>query len=865
MNQDSFSSLKFRRTSSRLSKDSPSFSSRILKSHQSNTSLKRHPSAPVYPRSSASGSREHSRTRSNAYGSSSSSLDQSSAGPSPVAGNESNYFPSGYNPAKPRPPHPGRFSLNEQSSDEVVGAPFESRGMLSALEETTAESDRQSDRQSQRLSFRQSFKPPPTLRAPHTSPDTRGLRQSASFTALQNRMDNLFPSRTENDRTPNTNRYSDEGNGSNPKPSSGSRRNKKSSFSSFVNSMLPSPRGIKISAPENPVHVTHVGYDNQTGQFTGLPKEWQRLLQENGISKKEQEEHPQTMVDIMRFYEKNAQGDDEVWHKFDHAYAHHQTATSPIVQPVAATSSSQGQRSGSPPGSPRFPQNHEGSFENPRAPPPIPRGAPTGPQVPQAMSPPLGGLIPNRAPPKPPTPANMTPARPPPQPPVSNQYTGVPARPAQEDYAPQYGTPPIPETQQFPSESQRSRSNSKASVSGPWSPPVSSPTQYQQQQEQAMVAAQQAIASKQLDRTRSQRQQPQLQLQPLQHQSPRPEQKHPAPPQHASPTADPSGYQSQDPRTAPAARPRQRPRQSNAMDIRSRLLAICTPGDPTKLYYNLCKIGQGASGGVFTAYQNGTNSCVAIKQMNLDLQPKKDLIINEILVMKDSKHKNIVNFLDSYLHGLDLWVVMEYMEGGSLTDVVTFNIMSEGQIAAVCRETLNGLQHLHSKGVIHRDIKSDNILLSMEGNIKLTDFGFCAQINDSQNKRNTMVGTPYWMAPEVVTRKEYGRKVDIWSLGIMAIEMIEGEPPYLTESPLRALYLIATNGTPTIKDEHNLSPVFRDFLHLALKVDPEKRASAHDLLKHPFMTLCAPLSHLSPLVKAARVSRAQEKAQKGGA
>ncbi|ODM15049.1 Serine kinase ste20 [Aspergillus cristatus] len=820
-NEGGFSSLKFRRPSSKLHKDPPSFTSRILKGHQSHTSLKRHPSAPVPPRSSAAaaGRDHHTRTRSNAYGSSSSSLEQNnnssnnnSAGASPIlSGPDSHSY---------QPSRPARFSLIEQSSDELVGSPFDTRGMLDALDETAAESDHQTASY-----FPQ---PPPQQQAYHSTSNqesSRGLRQSASFTALQNRMDS-FQQRPDNDRPPNTKRLSDEGNITS-KPPTG--RSKKASFSSFVNSMLGSPRGVKISAPENPVHVTHVGYDNQTGQFTGLPKEWQRLLQENGISKKEQEEHPQTMVDIMRFYEKNARGDDEVWHKFDHAYPHQQPAVSPLVLTNTPSPYGSSAQQNSPPTSPRFPQNHEGSFENPRAPPPVPRGA--------------SGMIPNRAPPKPPVPANTTPARPAPQPPVaSSPYAGAvgPSQP--------FGTPAIPEAEVLPSQP----SGGSPVVQAP-AGAVTTPAQYQQQQEQAMAAAQQAIANQQLTRNRSQRQPGH------QHQGSRQIEQQQAATAAAQPALPAQAA------APPAARPRQRVRQSNGMDIRARLLAICTPGDPTQMYYNLNKIGQGASGGVFTAYERVTHSCVAIKQMNLELQPKKDLIINEILVMKDSKHKNIVNFLDSYLYGLDLWVVMEYMEGGSLTDVVTYNIMSEHQIAAVCRETLNGLQHLHSKGVIHRDIKSDNILLSMEGNIKLTDFGFCAQINDSQNKRNTMVGTPYWMAPEVVTRKEYGRKVDIWSLGIMAIEMIEGEPPYLTESPLRALYLIATNGTPRIKEEHQLSHVFKDFLYFALKVDPEKRASAHDLLKHPFMSLCAPLSHLSPLVKSARISKAQEKAQKGGA
>ncbi|KAK6397866.1 hypothetical protein LTR65_005114 [Meristemomyces frigidus] len=626
---------------------------------------------------------------------------------------------------------------------------------------------------------------------------------------------------------------------------------KKSGFSSFFN--LSSPRKPTISAPENPVHVTHVGYDQETGEFTGLPKEWQRTLQANGITEQEQKKHPQAIIDVVTFYNENNEkgSDDWTYHKFDNAH----TTDSPQMQLAPQGMSPGGLSPGgygsilSPPASPRFPKNEGESFENPRAPPPVPKGS-QGLGLTTPMSPQINGnnMLPLRTAPKAPGSQNMMPQRAAPSVPGPQRE-----RAGTDDGLPpvRYAPPTVNDVSSQQAGQSRSRANTGPAQQYQSSSPVNSPQQYQAQQEHAMKTAQQALKQQSLERSPSQNQGNNV---------PQPQQ-FPPMPQESRQVPHPAAV---DPRVGPAPRPRQRPRQSitNA-EIIPKLQQICNPADPTKKYRSLVKIGQGASGGVYTAFEVGTNKCVAIKQMNLEQQPKKDLIINEIIVMRESRHKNVVNFMDSFLVKGDLWVVMEYMEGGSLTDVVTFNMMSEGQISAVCRETLHGLQFLHSKGVIHRDIKSDNILLSLDGNIKLTDFGFCAQINESHMKRTTMVGTPYWMAPEVVTRKEYGRKIDIWSLGIMAIEMIEGEPPYLTESPLRALYLIATNGTPAIKDEHNLTPVFRDFLHFALKVDPEKRASAHDLLKHAFIQTAEPLATLAPLVKAARLARAEERRSKG--
>ena len=285
-------------------------------------------------------------------------------------------------------------------------------------------------------------------------------------------------------------------------------------------------------------------------------------------------------------------------------------------------------------------------------------------------------------------------------------------------------------------------------------------------------------------------------------------------------------------------------------ELRTALTKIVSPGNPAALYdASTTTLGQGASGQVTLCVRRATKQYVAIKRMDLTKQPKKELLIDELQVMKTLRHKNIVNYIDAFLLEQYLYVVMEYLDGGALTDIVTQSVMPEDAIAYVCSCSLQALKYLHDQQIIHRDIKSDNVLLGKNGYVKLTDFGFCAQLSEARTKRTTVVGTPYWMAPEMVTRKQYDAKVDIWSLGIMAIEMIDTEPPYMDEKPIKAIYMIGVRGQPPIKNISKHSPALQNFLLQGCLIsDPANRLTAAELLEDPFIKTACSTEEFSSVV-----------------
>jgi len=194
---------------------------------------------------------------------------------------------------------------------------------------------------------------------------------------------------------------------------------------------------------------------------------------------------------------------------------------------------------------------------------------------------------------------------------------------------------------------------------------------------------------------------------------------------------------------------------------------------------------------------------------------------------------------------------MEYCAAGSLADImcVLDRPLDEEQIAVVCKFALKGLQYLHGKmNKIHRDIKAGNILLNQRGRAKLADFGVAGHLADANAKRMTVIGTPFWMAPEVVREVGYDFKADIWSLGITAIEMAEMNPPHSNMHPMRAIFLIPTRDPPTLTEPSEWSDNFNDFLARCLVKNPDERWNADELLKHPFIKNARGPGFLQPLV-----------------
>lgn len=691
----------------------------------------------------------------------------------------------------------------------------------------------------------------------------------------------------------------------------------------FIYGACPGMGGV--SNPTNFSHAVHVGFDPQSGEFTGLPPEWSKLLNSSAITKEDYERNPQAVFEVLDFYTDLAK-------RSDHPNQFSSLATSnggaqgnkqlgyggagvAPPRPAPPTPTQRG---------PAYPASQQPAQRQQQAqrPPMQQMGSSYGSQeslreeqrkkqmeaqrrdmeererremeaynaslpknkVPLAQQEIGGGSYSNSSSPGPP----------------------------QDRYNPTRAAPPAPG---------KSRGPQPAGLQA--QRPAPAPPSQSSSQRQPMAAQGNAnVAQSRTPRDPAQmnnsarpangyqgQMKPQQQQQQQQQSSRLPA---PVKPLNVAPKPSQNAQQPDGVKAAEAAltaKPSPAERQKDVRmstmtesEVMAKLKEAVSKEDPNLSYSKQKKIGQGASGSVYVAKikdtavgmarevlrQQGPRAQVAIKQMDLAHQPRKELIVSEIMVMKDSRHKNIVNFLDAFLrnNNAELWVVMEYMEGGALTDVIDNNpSISEEQISTICHEvslpvcrdveqTLNILHRLAAacstfirkiSFTVTSKVTTFSSMLAVTlrlvgfsisngaqhlvaDNSFLADFGFSAKLTESKSKRATMVGTPYWMAPEVVKQKEYGHKVDIWSLGIMAIEMIESEPPYLNEEPLKALYLIATNGTPRLKKPEKLSKELKAFLSVCLCVDIKSRASADELLAHDFLKHGCPLNSLAELL-----------------
>ncbi|KAJ5825977.1 hypothetical protein N7474_003115 [Penicillium riverlandense] len=272
------------------------------------------------------------------------------------------------------------------------------------------------------------------------------------------------------------------------------------------------------------------------------------------------------------------------------------------------------------------------------------------------------------------------------------------------------------------------------------------------------------------------------------------------------------------------------------------------PIDPETIYTKQTCIGGGSFGRVYKGVDRRTGESVAIKIIDVEnAEDEVDDIIKEIAILSELKSPYVTKYHGSYLKGSHLWIIMEFCSGGSCHGLLRPGVIHEEYIAIILRELLRGLEYLHGDQKLHRDIKAANILLSASGQVKLADFGVSGQLSATMTKKNTFVGTPFWMAPEVIKQSGYDYKADIWSLGITAIELACGDPPYADIHPMKVLFLIPKNPPPQLVG--NFSKPFKQLVELCLRRDPKERPSAKELLEHPFIKRAKRTTYLTELIE----------------
>ncbi|XP_031972665.1 STE20-like serine/threonine-protein kinase isoform X3 [Corvus moneduloides] len=281
--------------------------------------------------------------------------------------------------------------------------------------------------------------------------------------------------------------------------------------------------------------------------------------------------------------------------------------------------------------------------------------------------------------------------------------------------------------------------------------------------------------------------------------------------------------------------------------------------NPEEFWEIIGELGDGAFGKVFKAQNKETKVLAAAKVIDTKSEEELEDYMVEIDILASCDHPNIVKLLDAFYYENNLWILIEFCAGGAV-DAVMLELerpLTEPQIKVVCRQTLEALNYLHENKIIHRDLKAGNILFTLDGDIKLADFGVSAKNTRTIQRRDSFIGTPYWMAPEVVmceTSKDrpYDYKADIWSLGITLIEMAQIEPPHHELNPMRVLLKIAKSDPPTLAQPSKWSSDFKDFLKKCLEKNVDARWSATQLLQHPFVTVTSnkPIRELIAEAKA---------------